>query len=588
MVTITAAEPAGVAIEVELNASLGRLFEADGQLKETLGSEISRRLAALLDTLGIPGRPSLKVSSGAADSLFQPVRVVANGQVCPYPRELVWQSYGYARRSSPDLAITEAEISDWLQDPSRPDSAADGPSLHPVVEFVGLICIEAVKIRPAVLFGPEQAAGYLATLGDAPDAQGEAKLPDPDMLFPALRKVLNQRISIADRRAVRKTLQDQVSKARSGDELGEALIAALRTDTVQILVSPQYLREVTLADDGDGRARFSWVRQYLFEQFSGLSYPSFEFSPVEDFEPGTFAFKIGHLETAPYVGLRAGEALVLEPPAVLQELGLRVRGALNPWNGDLCSVIKLPAPGGDERLQRFTLWNQVEYFALTLLGELRWKAGYFCDLKTTRALLWKLERLYPALAGMVGDTITAERLTAVLRSLVRDDFSLRHFRTMAERLLDYHYQVIGPVKFVVTAEHSRDSEAGDSAADAFDDLISFIRSGMKRYIAFRFTDNESNFNVFLLDPAIERLLLERDSRPEEAEKVLEVVRHKLKPVNILSSRPVMLTSAEARPRVRELLLSEFPRLHVLSFNELTFNLNIEVVDRISLPDQSPA
>jgi flagellar biosynthesis component FlhA len=585
MVTVTAGEQAEVAVEVELNASLGRLFEADGQFQETLGREISRGLDGLLRTLGIPGKPSVRVAPGAEDSLFQPVRVAVGGRVCRYPRELLWQAYGYARKVQPHPAVTEVEISDWLRDSSRPDSAAAGTGLGPVAEFISFVCMEAVKIRPAVLLGSEQAAAYLTTLRDEAGGDEEAKPPDPALLIPVLRKVLNQRISVADRKTVLQTLQDESSQPRSADERGEALIAALGPDTVQILMSPQYLREITLADEGDGRPRFSWVRQHLFEQVSGLIYPRFEFSQVEGFEPGTFAFKMGHLETAPYVGLRADEALVLVPPAVLQELDIQVRGALNPLNDDLCSVIKLPAPGDEEKLKGFALWNQMEYVALTLLGELRWKPGYFCDLKTTTGLLGKLEQSYPALAKMVRHAITAERLTAVLRSLVTDDISLRHLRTIAERLLDYHYRVVSPVKFVVTEEHRRAPEPGNPADETFDDLVSLIRSGMKRFIAFRFTDNQSAFNVYVLDPGLERLLLERNSQPEEVEKVLESVRHKLNPVPVFNSRPVILTSAEARPLLRGLLLEEFPRLQVLSYNELTFNLNIEVIDKISLQGQ---
>jgi flagellar biosynthesis component FlhA len=584
MSTVTAVSPAGVAVEVVLGSSVGRLFESDGQLRASLTSEVSRGLTGLLDSLGVPGSPSVRVASGEGDSLFQPVRVSVNGHVCRYPRELLWQAYGYARRVQPHPAVTENEISDWLQELSRPDEGAGRPQPGPLLEFIRLVCTEAVKIRPAVLLGSEQADAYLKALLASPDAGDGAALPDPESLTRALRNVLDQRISIADQQAVRETIRQEAARAASGDELSEALITALRPDAVQVLMSPQYLREMTLADEGDGREGFNLIRKQLFDLL-GLTYPRFEFSPVDDFEPGTFAFKLNHLETAPYVGLRADTALVLQPPAALQELGVEARGAVNPLNGDICSVIELPAPGGEGWPRELRLWNQMHYVAFVLLGELRWKSGYFLDRETTRSLLAQLGERYPALAQAVERAMPVGQLTPVMRSLVTEDISPRHLRAVAERLLDYRHQTLSPIKFVRIAEGGgAPAEAVDAGRDNPDDLISFIRSGMKRYGVFRFTDDAGALNAYILDDDVERLLLERHSPPEELERVLEDIRHRLNSLPAFSSRPVILTSVETRATLRELLVDEFPRLQVISYNELTFNSKIQIIEKISLPE----
>jgi type III secretion protein V len=150
-------------------------------------------------------------------------------------------------------------------------------------------------------------------------------------------------------------------------------------------------------------------------------------------------------------------------------------------------------------------------------------------------------------------------------------------------------------------------------------LTSFVRSGMKRYVSHKYTRGQSTLIVYLLDPQIERILLEHQaprtseqgqSPPftaalailstrthqaprtneqghspldeNERNKILQAVRAEVGELSGSTSVPAILTTIDVRPALREILAPEFPRLPVLAYQELSPDMNIQPIARISL------
>ena len=93
-----------------------------------------------------------------------------------------------------------------------------------------------------------------------------------------------------------------------------------------------------------------------------------------------------------------------------------------------------------------------------------------------------------------------------------------------------------------------------------------------------------------MDPKFEERL--SDPRPlteSELCKLLDAVSTEVGSMPPTAQNPVVLTTALIRYRLRKALRGAFPRLSVLSYQELTPDMNIQPIARISLEegDESP-
>jgi type III secretion protein V len=114
-----------------------------------------------------------------------------------------------------------------------------------------------------------------------------------------------------------------------------------------------------------------------------------------------------------------------------------------------------------------------------------------------------------------------------------------------------------------------------------------VRAGLKRYISHKFARGQNALVVNLLDPKIEELLssqgLQNDQFDEtQRNAILEAVRKEIQPRLSTASIPAVLTTIDVRPVFRSLIAPEFPRLPVLAYQEVSPELKIQAIARISL------
>jgi type III secretion protein V len=116
-------------------------------------------------------------------------------------------------------------------------------------------------------------------------------------------------------------------------------------------------------------------------------------------------------------------------------------------------------------------------------------------------------------------------------------------------------------------------------------LADFVRTCFKRYIYNKYTQGSNTLVAYLMDPAIEQRMAEADARPlteQEGEELRGAIRKELGRLPTTSAVPVLLTSFEMRRALRRAIEREFPRLAVLSYQELSSHMNIHPIARISL------
>jgi type III secretion protein V len=167
-----------------------------------------------------------------------------------------------------------------------------------------------------------------------------------------------------------------------------------------------------------------------------------------------------------------------------------------------------------------------------------------------------------------------QRLTDVLRRLLREDIRFKNMRAILEALAEWGAFENDPVY-----------------------LTEYVRMNLKHYIAFKHTGGRPLLSVWLLDPQIEsgRAAGASSSRPRAAR--CRSTRRSL-PADppgfpqgpdrapAIAPIPIVLTQMELRYFVKRMLEFEFPQVIVLSFQELPSELQIQPVGRIVMQRSS--
>jgi type III secretion protein V len=423
--------------------------------------------------------------------------------------------------------------------------------------------------------------------------EGKAKpLEANARLHGILSNVLDMRIAIVDRQKVMWALQEGLAEDRSAEDVGEALISSLAPEVIELRLPPAYFKEMTIAYQGTTHDGFTMIRDGLFYEL-GLRYPRFHFVIDESLKSQSFTFKINHLTTTPHNGLPLSCCLVNAGADKLSPLGIKCEPVIAPLKDKLFSTI-----GADDRAKakaaNLTVWGQIEYLGLCLSVELRNNSRCLLNSERVQAELKQLGLAFPALVNALKLKVSNAHLTRVLRALVAEELSVQNLRLILERLLEFDYIVIDPLRYIVfdmrlaVSAPPTESWLGEPGT-----MAAFIRTGMKRYISHKYLRGRATLPVYLLDKDIEEALsayaapdADRELKGELAEsqrhEILQAVRAQVGDLPPTASAPVILTTSNLRSAFREVIAPEFPKLSVLSYEELAPEMNIQPIARISL------
>jgi len=89
--------------------------------------------------------------------------------------------------------------------------------------------------------------------------------------------------------------------------------------------------------------------------------------------------------------------------------------------------------------------------------------------------------------------------------------------------------------------------------------------------------------VYLMDPQIEERIRDMDKplEDEDHEKLLNAVSSEVESIPPTAQYPVILTTLEVRKKLRNLIKEKFPQVAVLSYQELSLDMNIQPIARIT-------
>jgi type III secretion protein V len=196
-------------------------------------------------------------------------------------------------------------------------------------------------------------------------------------------------------------------------------------------------------------------------------------------------------------------------------------------------------------------------------------ASDFLGLQETKYLLEQMEPRFGEIVREVQRVLPIHKLTEVLQRLVQEEISIRNLRVVLQALIDW-------------GQKEKDTVL----------LVEYVRSSLRRYISYKYAGNRNMLPVYLLDPEIEEMIRKAIRQtsggaflaldPASAKAFITAVKKAVGNLDLLAQKPVLLTTMDVRRYIKKLLESELRGLPVLSYQELTEEINIQPLEKITM------
>lgn len=196
-------------------------------------------------------------------------------------------------------------------------------------------------------------------------------------------------------------------------------------------------------------------------------------------------------------------------------------------------------------------------------------AAEFIGIQETRALLTDMETRFPELAKEVQRVMPIHKIAEIMQRLVGEGVSIRNLRAVMEALIEW-------------GQKEKDSVM----------LTEYVRIALKRHISFRHSAGKNLLPAYLLAPAVEdtvRGAVRQTSGgsylaldPGTSRQLLENIKSTVGDLSRSIQKPVLLTSMDIRRYLRKMIEQDLYELPVLSYQELTPEVNIQPLARVEL------
>jgi len=265
--------------------------------------------------------------------------------------------------------------------------------------------------------------------------------------------------------------------------------------------------------------------------------------------------------------LRAGYVLARDTEDSLSIVGI-------PFEKDksfLPSIETLWVP--QSRIQslndaQIAFMEPVQVLSYHIAHVLRRYAEEFIGIQETRFLLSRMEDRFPELVKEVQRIVPLQRIAEILQRLVAEGVSVRNMRAILSALIEW-------------GQKEKDSVL----------ITEHIRGALKRQICYRHSAGLNMIPAYLATPELEDLLrnaIRQTSsgsylalEPRMMQQIVEKVRKAVGDASRQVRKPVLLTSMDTRRYLRKIIEAEFPDLAVISYQELTPEITVQPLARVS-------
>lgn len=214
-------------------------------------------------------------------------------------------------------------------------------------------------------------------------------------------------------------------------------------------------------------------------------------------------------------------------------------------------------------------WGPLEVMILHLSYFFRHYANEFVGIQEVKSMLEFMEKSFPDLVKEVTRLIPLQKMTDIYKRLIQEQISIKDLRTVMESLAEW-------------AQTEKDTVL----------LTEYVRSSLKRYISYKYSQGQTVLSVYILDPEIEDMVrgaIKQTSAgsylaldPDSVQLILQGVRNTVAPPPPGGQPPVLLTAIDVRRFVRKLIEMEFTNISVVSYQEIIPEIRIQPLGRVQI------
>jgi type III secretion protein V len=337
------------------------------------------------------------------------------------------------------------------------------------------------------------------------------------------------------------------------------------TPTVPLLIDvAQNLSTSFRADDLN--EELMKVRRALYFDL-GVPFPGINLRFSDHLSPGTYAIQLHEVPVA-NGELRPDFLLARESEDTLKALGVEFETG-KKFLPNL-STIWVPSKLRELLTQAGTsTMDPTQLLTYHLAFVLKKYAGDFIGIQETRFLLASMESRFPDLVKEVQRVMAIQKIAEILQRLVSEEVSIRNLRTIMEALIEW-------------GQKEKDSVL----------LTEYIRAALKRHLSHKYSTGQNLLPAYLFAPNVEdtiRAAIRQTSAgsylaldPNVSRKLLESIKRTVGDISRAAQRPVLLTSMDIRRYVRKLIEQDLYELPVISYQELTSDINVQPLARVEL------
>ena len=299
----------------------------------------------------------------------------------------------------------------------------------------------------------------------------------------------------------------------------------------------------------------------------GVIFPAIQVKGNTPGEPGSYTIWANEV---PIIGgqIRLDAVMVNDTIENISVYGLKGDNTVNPATGKPAAWI---ARDQAERAKTVGLevWDTQEILLLHLTNYLRKNAKEFIGIQEVQRMLAAVKQYYPTLVEeTVPKPVSLQTLTEILRRLVEEEVSVRDMKGILQVLCEW-----GRVEHEVLA------------------LTEQVRAGLRGRICYHISRGRPLLFVYRLDPEFEEMFRNsiRQSAsgaylamdPSVSQQVMEAARTQIGNLPPGAQRPVIVTDGEIRRFVKKLLDFAIPDVTVLSYDQLTPQINLQPLGMIT-------
>jgi flagellar biosynthesis protein FlhA len=390
----------------------------------------------------------------------------------------------------------------------------------------------------------------------------------PMMPFLTLAGLLGVAYAVS-RRGEERRLAEEEEEAVAPPEEGEepSLEDLLRVDRLGIEIGYRLIALVDREKGGGLLEHIAMLRRQIALDF-GMIVPPVRIKDNLQLEPGAYVIRINGQEVASGT-LSPSRFLAMDPGTAQGEI--EGSETTEPTFG-------LPAKWiaddqrSDAEMKGYTVIDPASVLVTHLSETIKANAHEILSRDDVQELLDNLKERSPTVVEeLVPNVVTVGEIHKVLRGLLREKVPIRNLITILEVIAD-------------NVAQSRDS----------DDLVEAVRTRLGRTICRRFEDETGSISVITVDPTLEGMIAEgMDGNgpglpAAVAPKLIEAISHEVKGAIEAGKEPVLLTKGGIRRIVHDLVLPYFPRIAVLSYNEIVSVQKVRSIGVVRLEADEPS